>query len=554
MGQFIKAVTFAQPVGKASTPRGRPGFSGRRPAGWPGWGRRRTRPGRRGRAARSASSTSAATTSPGTIAGIPGGYGATSSARHPPDGRLASTVSCGAKNASRGSAPPPAARCPARRAVTTRRGCRRGAARPLRPARRRTARRSPRCRPWSRWRRRCRGRPARPGSRPRSGRPRPRSPEAPVPASPTASRVGSTLGRPVEDREAVDRAPAGRGPARHQPEVRPSSRSPSSASSRRAASMLATIARGRAGRVGRLEGALQAVGVEPLGPRQHQGSLGVGGQRLVGARDEGVGAGGEGVRRQVRVEPEVRGPRLVDDQRHARRRERRRPAPRRRSAPRRSRGRPRRRPGPRVLAQGLPQPVDRDAARQARRRGRRPAPPSAAAPPTGRSRAAASGAPRGSTRPGRPGAPTARASAWLPCVDPATEKRHQSAPHSARPRAAPPPGEQQIRVLDAVQPAVERRVTRGDRAGEVLPLLVPGHAHRGELPGVGLRGERQPGVQQRRVPPQPAGSPYIGAHPCHMPSVIMARLHDVDMRAALAAPRPTSRFPGRCRGVPGRRR
>ncbi len=29
-----------------------------------------------------------------------------------------------------------------------------------------------------------------------------------------------------------------------------------------------------------------------------------------------------------------------------------------------------------------------------------------------------------------PGWPAARASAWLPCVDPATEKRHQSAPHS----------------------------------------------------------------------------------------------------------------------------
>ncbi len=37
-----------------------------------------------------------------------------------------------------------------------------------------------------------------------------------------------------------------------------------------------------------------------------------------------------------------------------------------------------------------------------------------------------------------PGWPMARQNAWFPWVDPATEKRHQSAPHSAAARACAP--------------------------------------------------------------------------------------------------------------------
>ncbi len=104
-----------------------------------------------------------------------------------------------------------------------------------------------------------------------------------------------------------------------------------------------------------------------------------------------------------------------------------------------------------------------------------------------------------------PGWPTARASAWLPCVEPATENRHQSAPHSAaaRPSAS---ASRRVGVLDRVQPAVQRRVAGDDRADQVLALLVAGHAHREQFARLGLRGEAQPGGQQRRVVGQPRGS------------------------------------------------
>ncbi len=74
---------------------------------------------------------------------------------------------------------------------------------------------------------------------------------------------------------------------------------------------------GRARRVRRVETALQPVRVQPLGAREHQRTLRVGGQRLVRARDEGVRAGRQRVRGQCGMEAEVRGPGLVHQQRCA---------------------------------------------------------------------------------------------------------------------------------------------------------------------------------------------------------------------------------------------
>ena len=114
-----------------------------------------------------------------------------------------------------------------------------------------------------------------------------------------------------------------------------------------------------------------------------------------------------------------------------------------------------------------------------------------------------------------PGWPTARASAWLPWVEPATENRHQSAPHSARGPALGV-GQQRVGVLDRVQPAVQRRVAGDHRADQVLALLVTGHAHREQLARLGLRGEAQPGRQQGRVGGQPQRIPRIrGIHGIH---------------------------------------
>ena len=74
-----------------------------------------------------------------------------------------------------------------------------------------------------------------------------------------------------------------------------------------------------------------------------------------------------------------------------------------------------------------------------------------------------------------------------------------------------PLSQQLVRMLDPVQPAVQGRVARGHRAGEVMPLLVPGHAHRGQGARLRLGGEPQPGVQQRRVSPQAPRIPWVGA-------------------------------------------
>ena len=52
--------------------------------------------------------------------------------------------------------------------------------------------------------------------------------------------------------------------------------------------------------------------------------------------------------------------------------------------------------------------------------------------------------------------------------------------------------------------------------------LCPGTLIGVSRPSLGLRGERQPGIEQRRVPRSPRGS-RISPIPAH-PSVIMARL------------------------------
>jgi hypothetical protein len=68
--------------------------------------------------------------------------------------------------------------------------------------------------------------------------------------------------------------------------------------------------------VGGLERPVQPGGVQAFGPGQQQRPLGAGGQRLVRAGDQRVGAGRDRVRRQVGVKAEVGRPGGVDDQRH----------------------------------------------------------------------------------------------------------------------------------------------------------------------------------------------------------------------------------------------
>ena len=278
--------------------------------------------------------------------------------------------------------------------------------------------------------------------------------------------------------------------------------------------MLAMIAPGRAGGVRRLERAVQPRGIQPAGPGQHQRALGIGGQRLVRAGHHGVRARRDRVRRQIRVEAQVRGPRRVHDERDtglvgggrvagevAGR------------CPRRTghRGTPRRRPGARPA-----------------RPGPRPPGPAAGSPEAGSTSGRThTGRRPASTRPSSsdrcrllltttswPGAPTASARAWLPWVDPATENRHQSAPHSraARCSASWP---QRVRVLDRVQPAIQRDVARHYRADQVVALLVPGDAHRRSAPRRPARwpAARRPGAAPRIAARAGRGSAGSGASP-----------------------------------------
>ena len=103
-----------------------------------------------------------------------------------------------------------------------------------------------------------------------------------------------------------------------------------------------------------------------------------------------------------------------------------------------------------------------------------------------------------------PGCPTARLSAWFPCVEPPGEKRHQSALYH---RAA------ELRQLradlwttDGVDAAVERDVARDDDPELLVelrrPALVPG---RRERRGVRFA-EGQVAVQERRRWPKAGGS------------------------------------------------
>ena len=74
---------------------------------------------------------------------------------------------------------------------------------------------------------------------------------------------------------------------------------------------------GWAGGVCRPERALQPGGVDAIGVGQDQGRLGVRGQGLVSAGHHRVGANGNGVKRKVRVEAEVRCRGSIYDQRYA---------------------------------------------------------------------------------------------------------------------------------------------------------------------------------------------------------------------------------------------
>jgi hypothetical protein len=73
---------------------------------------------------------------------------------------------------------------------------------------------------------------------------------------------------------------------------------------------------GRAGRVQQLKRLVDAGQIEQACAGQHHRALREGCQRLVRRGDHGIGATGDGMRRQRRVEAEVCAPGLVDDQRH----------------------------------------------------------------------------------------------------------------------------------------------------------------------------------------------------------------------------------------------
>ena len=97
----------------------------------------------------------------------------------------------------------------------------------------------------------------------------------------------------------------------------PSNAFPSRSRRARAASMLARIAPGRARRRRRLDAGVEPGPADPPGAGEHDGSLRERGKRLVRTRDDGIRPGRDRVRRQRRVEAEVRSPRRVDDERDA---------------------------------------------------------------------------------------------------------------------------------------------------------------------------------------------------------------------------------------------
>ena len=77
-------------------------------------------------------------------------------------------------------------------------------------------------------------------------------------------------------------------------------------------------------------------------------------------------------------------------------------------------------------------------------------------------------------------------------------------------------GQQAVGVLDGVQPAVERRVTRHHRAHQVEALLVTRRGHRRQPARLGQPHPVQPGGQQRRVRRQAkriTGVRWLDDHP-----------------------------------------
>ena len=258
---------------------------------------------------------------------------------------------------------------------------------------------------------------------------------------------------------------------------------------------------GRAGGMGGVEGALQPGPVQPLGPGQHHRALRVSGKRLVRAGHHGVGARRDGVGRQVRVEAEVGGPGLVDDQRY---------------------------PGvvrgasvagqvaggahvggvaqdhaasARVRGQRVPHRLHRHRARQAGARvDLRPDPDR----PQARHHQAEQQ--RSVQRPGDD-----HLLARLP--DGQTERlvtvgragHGEPAPVRApqRGRARLGVGPEAVGVLDGVQRAVERGVARDHGSHQVVALLVARRAHRHQPSGFGLPHPVQPGGQHRGVRGQP---------------------------------------------------
>ena len=254
---------------------------------------------------------------------------------------------------------------------------------------------------------------------------------------------------------------------------------------------------GRAGGVGSVERALQPGPVQPLGPGQHHRALGVGGQRLVRAGHHAVGARRDGVRRQIRVEAEVRGPGLVDDQRH-----------------------PGFVGGPGVAGQVAGGAdvgrVAQDHTAGARVRGQR------VLHRLHRHRAGQAGALVDlRPYPDRPQARHHQAEQQRPVQRPGDDHLLARLTHGEAERLVtvgrpghrePAPvrapqrggacfgvGPQPVGVLDGVQPAVQRDVARHHGAYQVVALLVTWRAHRQQLARFGLPHPGQPGGQQRGV-------------------------------------------------------
>ena len=228
------------------------------------------------------------------------------------------------------------------------------------------------------------------------------------------------------------------------------------------------------------------------------------------AGHHGVRAGRQRVRRQPRVEAQVRGPGRVDQERHP-------GVVRGRRVPGQVAGRAHvgrvaeeHRARVRVAGQRVPHRADRDRAGQPGRRVHLRQHPHRVQ--AGQHEAEQQ---RAVQRPGDHDRPAGLARGQGERLVPVRRAGHREPAPVRAPQVRGPPlrvRQQLVGVLDGVHPAVQRRVALGHGAGEVAALLVAGDAHRGELTGRGLRGEPQPPVQQRRVPAQPPGIPRV-RHP-----------------------------------------